>query len=95
SYKYNDRTTTSQQLKHDILRDITGSTNSRAKLQQAILSLIPTDTALTGTATTVPGVQRNKGPYGVHGRAAGVYQPSSRARRASGIQPTDARATSG
>ncbi|KAF6169574.1 hypothetical protein GIB67_000847 [Kingdonia uniflora] len=53
------------------------------------------DTALTGTASTVPGVQRNKGPCGVHGRVVDVYQPSSRARRASGIQPADARATSG
>ncbi|KAF6173857.1 hypothetical protein GIB67_039808 [Kingdonia uniflora] len=52
-------------------------------------------TAQPGTASTVPGVQRNKGPCGVHGRAVGVYQPSSRAQRASGIQPTDARATSG
>ncbi|KAF6138643.1 hypothetical protein GIB67_032537, partial [Kingdonia uniflora] len=45
-------------------------------------------------ASTVPRVQQNKGPCGVHGRAISVYQPSSRARRASGIQPTDARATS-
>ncbi|KAF6145434.1 hypothetical protein GIB67_032557 [Kingdonia uniflora] len=54
-----------------------------------------TDTALAGTDSTVPGVQRNTGPCGVHGRDVGVYQPSSLARRASGIQPTDARATSG
>ncbi|KAF6152760.1 hypothetical protein GIB67_008195, partial [Kingdonia uniflora] len=67
----------------------------KAKLQQAILALIPTDTALAGTDSTVPGVQRNTGPCGVHGREVGVYQPSSQARRASGIQPTDARATSG
>ncbi|KAF6137799.1 hypothetical protein GIB67_040507 [Kingdonia uniflora] len=53
------------------------------------------DTALAGTGSTVPGVQRNKGPCGVPERAVGVYQPSSRARRASGTQPTDARATSG
>ncbi|KAF6175826.1 hypothetical protein GIB67_003314, partial [Kingdonia uniflora] len=62
------------------------------------ISLPPTtkcDTALAGTDSTVPGVQRNKGPCGVHGLDVGVYQPSSQARRASGIQPTDARATSG
>ncbi|KAF6148049.1 hypothetical protein GIB67_024224, partial [Kingdonia uniflora] len=62
------------------------------------ISLPPTtkcDTALTGDASTAPGVQRNKGPCGVHGLTVGVYHPSSRERRASGIQPTDARATSG
>ncbi|KAF6152224.1 hypothetical protein GIB67_005878 [Kingdonia uniflora] len=62
---------------------------------QTCLALIPSVMAQPETASTVPRVQQNKGPCGVHGRAVGVYQPSSRARRASDIQLTDARATSG